>query len=286
LQPSQIDVSIWHRQKKQKKQGENAMQEKPDLKTALITGAAGGMGQATAKIFAGAKSVEQVFLTDHRSKMRSLDALASELNDMVGYSKFKHFFCDITHNWEIRNSIKLFLGEQPRVDILVNIAGVAPGKMSPLVKTEIESAKKIMEVNFWGTLHWCKAVLPLMQREGYGRIINVSSISAFMADPGNLVYSASKAGIVQLTRSLAKEATFNKNGEPHDITVNAVAPGIIDTDMAKQLSEKMLEGYKRMSPLGRLGKPEEIAKVIYWMATEAPQFLTGEIIRIDGGFLA
>lgn len=256
-------------------------------KTVLITGAAGGIGQATAKIFASTKWAKEVVLTDHISKASALVALANKLdNSTHNHSKFSCFHCDITNSDDIELAIKSSFSQPPKIDVLINIAGIAPTNMTPLVKTDLAAARKIMDVNYWGTLNWCKAVLLYMQANGYGRIINISSISAFMADPGNIVYSASKAGIVQLTRALAKEAPFNKNGAPHDITVNAVAPGIIDTDMAKLLSDKTLEGYKRATPFGRLGRPEEIAEVIYWLATKAPQYLTGEIIRVDGGFLA
>lgn len=160
--------------------------------------------------------------------------------------------------------------------------------MAPLIKADIEEAKRIMDVNFWGTLNMCNAVLPIMQSNRFGRIVNIASVSAFMSDPGNLVYSASKAAVVQLTRALAKEAPFNKADPSHplDITVNAVAPGIVDTPMANQLSPKMVDGFKAMAPTGRLVAPEEVAKVIYWLAMEAPQSVTGTVVRVDGGYLA
>lgn len=248
-------------------------------RTVLITGATGGIGRAVAKIF-DKTSIEELILTDHSSKALELAELVSNLNHTHSIWSFG---CDIALNHDVELFAKThFL----QIDILINIAGIAPANMTPLVKTDLDAARKIMDVNYWGTLNMCKAVLPLMQVNGYGRIINVASISAFMADPGNIIYSASKASVVQLTKALAKEAPFNKNGPPHDITINAVAPGVIDTDMAKQLKEPMVEGFKKATPFGRLGRPEEIAEVIFWLATKAPQFLTGEVIRVDGGFLA
>lgn len=260
-------------------------------KTVLITGAAGGIGQATAKLFGHAKWATEILCVDHKSKSDALKNLSNEIESYCTLHAVRgverHCFwlpCDITNEAEMKYLISNMFPPR-KIDVLINIAGIAPTIMTPLVKTELENVKKIMDVNFWGTLNLCKTVLPFMQANGFGRIINIASISAFMTDPGNLVYSASKAAVVQLTRALAKEAPYNKNGPPHDITVNAVAPGIIDTDMAKQLTGPMVEGFKKSTPFGRLGTPEEIAKVIFWLASEAPQFLTGEVIRVDGGFL-
>jgi 3-oxoacyl-[acyl-carrier protein] reductase len=250
----------------------------------VITGAAGGIGSSTARIFANNQEIVMIILVDHQTKEEQLQKLVVECR--TDSTLCRYFINDVADPESVLNCANQMIYTFKRVDVLINMAGIASQIMSPLVKTNIEAAKRIVDINLFGTLRWCKAFLPHMQSRGYGRIVNIASISAFMADPGNLIYSASKAGVVSLTKGLAKEAPFNKNGQPHDITVNAVAPGIIDTDMAKQLSRKILEGYKQTTPFGRLGKPEEIAEVIFWLATKAPQFLTGEVIRVDGGFLA
>ena len=254
-------------------------------KTVLITGAIGGIGLAAATLFARSKNIENLFLIDTISRVSDLVSMSNKLT-LLRKRRVNGFVCDITRQSDINGLFDKPIPELTNIDILINVAGIAPANMTPLVKTDISAVRKIMDVNFWGTLNMCKAVLPLMQANGYGRIVNVSSISALMADPGNLVYSASKAAVIQLTRALAKEAPFNKNGPPHDITVNAVAPGIVDTPMAKQLSEKMIENFKAAAPLGRLITPEEVAEVIYWLAAEAPQSVTGTVVRVDGGFLA
>lgn len=253
-------------------------------KTVLITGAVGGIGQAVANRFASDKKYSDVVLVDHPAKRENLEKFIGSLQSLYSMTpeKFLGYVFDLS-DLDIFQQVGWRIA---KIDVLVNVAGIAPQTMTPLVKTDLDAARKIVDVNFWGTANLCKAVLPIMQANGYGRIVNVASISAFMADPGNIIYSASKAAVVQLTRGLAKEAPFNKNGPPHDITVNAVAPGVIDTDMAKQLKEPMVDGFKKATPFGRLGRPEEIAEVIYWLATKAPQFLTGEVIRVDGGFLA
>ena len=243
----------------------------------LVTGAGGGIGQAVARIFAKARSTQKLVLTDHINKTKSLLGLVSELNGKATY-----FNCDITSNSEIELVIKPHLPQPPKIDVLINVAGIAPAKMAPLVKTDLGAARKIMDVNFWGTAGLCQAVLSFMQANGYGRIVNVASISAFMADPGNIIYSVSKAAVVQLTRTLAKEATYNKADPSHplDITVNAVAPGIVATDMANLLSKKMIEGFKASAPLGRLIRPEEVAKAIFDLASDDARAITGTVVRI------
>lgn len=250
-------------------------------RTVLITGAAGGIGRATAKIF-DKTSIEELILTDHSSKVLELAELVSTLNHTRSIGAFD---CDIALNHDIELFVKTHCLQ---IDILINIAGIAPKKMMPLVKTDDDEAERIMKVNYWGTRNMCKAVLPIMRENGYGRIINVASISALMPDAGNIDYSASKAAVVQLTRGLAIEAPKNVKDDlhPYDITVNAVAPGIVATEMAKQLSESMLNGFKATAPLRRLMTPEDVAKAIFWLASKDADAVNGVVLRVDGGFLA
>ncbi|OGF63453.1 hypothetical protein A2926_00825 [Candidatus Giovannonibacteria bacterium RIFCSPLOWO2_01_FULL_44_40] len=253
-------------------------------KTVLITGAAGGIGQAVVKRFAGDKNFKRIVLIDHPSKRERMvyGSVAAKTSAMSCEYSFRYL--DLADP-SVHQLMAQLAASCKKIDVLVNTAGVAQ-EFGALIKTDLEKARKVMEINFWGTLQMCYAVLPYMRSAGYGRIVNISSIAARHGDAGNLIYAASKAAIESLTKTLAREATFNKDGAPFDITVNAVAPGIIDTDMAKLLSDKVKEAYSRGNPCGRLGSPEEVAKVIYWLATGAPQYLTGEIIRVDGGFLA
>ncbi len=249
----------------------------------VITGAAGGIGKATALRFFGRRM--RAILIDHPSREHALAELADLARIRAkGTGGADPFGVDVTDRSAVERCVAEIAARHGRIDILVNVAGIIQ-KLEPLVRTDVDAARRVMDVNYWGTVHWCKTVLPVMRRQGSGRIINVASISAFMGDAGNLIYSGSKAAIVALTRGLAKEAPFNKDGAPHAITVNAVAPGFIETELIAPVSEKMKEAYQRTAAVGRMGKPEEIAEIIYWIATRSPQFLTGSVITADGGFL-
>lgn len=257
----------------------------------LITGAAGGIGKATAEIFATDKKCSDVILVDHINKAKDLFEVGATLARVSSgrIIEIKESCHDLASSYaETERFIKNIVADKNRIDVLINVAGIAPKKMAPLVKTDDNEAERIMRVNYWGTRNMCKAVLPIMRANGYGRIINVASISALMPDAGNIDYSASKAAVVQLTRGLAIEAPKNVKDDlhPYDITVNAVAPGIVETAMAKQLSESMIEGFKTTAPLRRLMTPEDVARAIFWLTSKNADAINGVVLRIDGGFLA
>jgi len=257
-------------------------------RTVLITGATGGIGRAVAEKLAWDLKHCYLVLVDHPIKSENLSYMAATLR--LNLKSFCNYACyDAASSYaDTEMFLRALATNYKHIDVLINIAGIAPKKMMPLVKTNDDEARKIMDVNYWGTRNICKAVLPLMRANGFGRIVNVASISALMADPGNADYSASKAAVVQLTRALAKEAPKNlvDSQNPYNITVNAVAPGIVDTPMANNLSQGMIDGFKAMSPIARLVTPAEVAEVIFWLATKAPQALNGAIVPVDGGFLA
>lgn len=253
---------------------------------AVITGGAGGIGRAVANCFSDNEDFKCIVLVDHGSRYGDMEELARVYNGRPGRGDFYCRAHDLAGGHTSANElVKEIINSYGRIDVLINTAGIAQ-EFGVLIKTDIEKARRVMEVNFWGTLCMCWAALPYMRTAGYGRIINIASIAAQRGDPGNMIYAASKAAIENLTKTLAREAPFNKDGPPFDIAVNAVSPGAIDTDMAKLLSDKVKEGYCRMNPRGRLGTPAEVAEVIYWLATGAPPYVNGEIIRVDGGFLA
>lgn len=254
-------------------------------KTGLVTGAAGGIGLAVAREFVRSNEYSNMILVDRPGA--DLNKAAVELVSISRGCRINSLFFDISLPYPETEQLISSIAQSVRnIDVLVNVAGIAPNSMAPLVKTDIEASQKIMDVNFWGTAKLCRAVLPLMQANGFGRIVNITSISAFMEDPGNSIYSASKAAVWAFTRALAKEATFNKADPSHplDVTVNAVAPGIVDTPMARQLSQKMIDSFIAATPLGRLIKPEEVAEAIFKLAVNKSK-KTGKVVFVDGGYL-
>lgn len=259
-------------------------------KVAMITGAAGGIGQTIIGYFKHFH-VHTLILVDHPNRRETLNAIRKHLS---GGCFVETFLQDITNVYEIFNIVdrvtnKYVVNRENKplcnIDILINAAGVLPDP-APLVKADLQKSGKAMYVNYWGTLNCCTAVLPIMRAQGYGRIVNISSIAAHKGDPGNAIYAASKAAVESLTKSLALEAVYCKEGEtPPDITVNAVAPGIVDTPMTANLPDKALQEYFKRSPLKRKIKPEEVAEAVYFLATASPA-INGVILPVDGGYLA
>ncbi|MEQ9082005.1 MAG: SDR family oxidoreductase, partial [Sandaracinaceae bacterium] len=157
----------------------------------------------------------------------------------------------------------------------VNNAGIAIDQL--LIRIKPEELEKTMAVNVGGAL-WCsKAAIRLMMRKRYGRVINLTSIVGEAGNAGQAVYSASKAGIIGLTKTLARE--YASRG----VTVNAVAPGFIETDMTSSLPDKVKEDAIAQTPLGRMGSPEDIAHAVLYLASEEAGFITGHVLRVNGG---
>ena len=260
-------------------------------KIVVITGAAGGIGRAITEKFIIWLSQLSLDLSTG-TPMNKHFVYAVDTEEKLSFLT-KHYCSPIKDNAQILRlacdvssftKVKEFFSYQG-IDVLINAAGILPDP-SPVVKTDYELAKKTMEVNFWGTWNCCKAVLPIMRAQKHGRIVNISSVAAHRGDPGNAIYAASKAAIESFTKTLALEAVYCKEGEtPPDITVNAVAPGIVDTPMTANLPEKALQEYLKRNPLKRKIKPEEVAEAVYFLATASPA-INGVILPVDGGYLA
>ena len=251
-------------------------------KVVVVMGAAGGIGRAIAETFAKHSDFcSHMVLLDHENKKRELDEITQFVRQFI---RVAWSAIDLTEikSTELFGRYLRFLGGD--MNVLINAAGVLPVP-SPLVKTDEETIEKTLAVNLRGTMNCCKAVLPIMRAQKYGRIVNISSIAAQSGDPGNTAYAISKAAVEKLTKQLAIEASYNKDGEPFDITVNAVAPGIVDTPMTANLHEKALQEYFKRSPLKRKIKPEEVPEAVYFLAT-ASQAINGVILPVDGGYLA
>ena len=162
-----------------------------------------------------------------------------------------------------------------RLDILVNNAGITRDTLLPRMSDEEWDA--VIETNLRGTFLFARAASRLMMRARYGRIINISSVSGLIGNPGQTNYSASKAGMIGMTRSLARELA------KRNVTVNAVAPGFIESEMTKTLGDAMLNEVKKHIPARRLGTPEEVAAAVLFLASPATAYITGHVLTVDGG---
>lgn len=235
--------------------------------TALITGASRGIGRATAEAFA--QRGYHLFLTCHNS-MEELEALARRLREEY------HISCTSVRadmgNYE---DVADLFSRIKTLDVLVNNAGISHiGLLSDMT---VEHWHRIISVNLDACFYTCKHAIPLMLQKHSGRIINVSSVWGNVGASMETAYSASKGGVNSFTRALAKELA------PSNIQVNAIACGVMDTDMNRCFSQEDMEALREEIPADRLGTPEEAARLILQIA-EAPEYMTGQIITIDGGW--
>ena len=233
------------------------------MKTILITGGSRGIGEAIVRL---ASSKYRVAFTYNTSAQRAL-ALSQE----VGAKAYK---CDVSASDQVESVIAEIKRDFGGIDLLVNNAGIAQDKLFQDITDE--DWRKMMGVNLDGTFFVTRAVVPGMISKGYGRIVNVSSMWGTDGASMETHYSASKAGVIGLTKALSKELA------PTGITVNAVAPGAIDTDMMKTYTDEELKEFVSEIPFGRLGKPEEVAEAAMFLLSA--DYITGEVLSIRGGY--
>jgi 3-oxoacyl-[acyl-carrier protein] reductase len=178
---------------------------------------------------------------------------------------------------EVSTAIDSVVKASGRLDILVNNAGIARDNL--IARLKDEDWDRVLEVNLKGAFNCIKAACRPMMKQHSGRIINISSVVAYMGNPGQANYAASKAGLVGLTKAVARELASRQ------VTVNAVAPGFIATDMTANLSEKVQADMLAQIPLNRFGAPEDVAAVVAFLASDAAGYITGEVIHINGGLI-
>ncbi len=184
---------------------------------------------------------------------------------------------DVSNFEQCESMIKETIEKYGRIDVLVNNAGIT--KDGLIMRMKKEDFEAVIDVNLVGTFNVIRNVIPYMIKQKSGRIINVSSVVGVAGNAGQTNYSASKAGVIGFTKSLAKEVASR------NILVNAIAPGFIDTDMTKVLSANVKEGINAQIPLKRMGTPNEVAKVVKFLASEDSSYVTGQVINIDGGMV-
>jgi len=244
-------------------------------KVVLITGASGGMGRAIAQKFAevGAK----VALNDIAPAEEALKKLVQELNEskaLISTHAFRAFVADVSKFEEVEKMIQDIQKEFGRLDILVNNAGITQDRT--LAKMTKEEWQKVIDIDLTGVFNCSKAALPLIIAN-QGKIVNISSLVGQRGNFGQVNYAAAKAGIIGFTKALTKEV--GRFG----VTVNAIAPGFIETRLTENLPPELKETIKKFTPLGRFGKPEEVASLVVFLASEEANFITGAVINIDGG---
>ncbi len=239
-------------------------------KVAVITGAARGIGAAIAERFLKAQA--KVVLAD----MDSAEALktAKKLDPAGGRSLVVGV--DITKFSETQAMANQVVDRLGTIDILVNNAGIA-GPNKPLVEVTEEEWDLVNDINLKGVFFCCKAVLPVMLKNRYGRIVNVASIAGKEGNPNLTPYSATKAGVICLTKALAKEVCNQ------GIYVNCITPAVIETPILRQVTQQQIDYMTSRIPMGRVGKPEEVAALIHFLASDDCSFTTGGCFDISGG---
>lgn len=241
-------------------------------KTAIITGSSKGIGAATAILFA--QKGYNVVITYNES-YESATLLARSLS-ANGFSVTAQKL-NVANRLEAELLVKETLYKYGSIDVLVNNAGVAYQGL--ITQTDEVEYDRILNTNLKGTFNCCKAVTPVMVRQQSGKIINISSMWGETGASCEVAYSASKAGVIGLTKALAKELA------PSGITVNAVTPGLIETAMNTNLTVEELNDFVESIPLGRMGTADEVAQAVYFLASENADYITGQILGVNGGYV-
>lgn len=241
-----------------------------ERKVALVTGATRGIGKEIALELA--KNGFDIAVNYRGTQDENLKKEIESNNVRCEFVE-----ADVSNFEQCQNMIKETIEKYGRIDVLVNNAGIT--KDGLIMRMKKEDFEAVIDVNLVGTFNVTRNVIPYMIKQKSGRIINVSSVVGVAGNAGQTNYSASKAGVIGFTKSLAKEVASR------NILVNAIAPGFIDTDMTKVLSDTVKEEINAQIPLKRMGTPKEIAKVVKFLASEDSSYVTGQVINIDGGMV-
>ena len=245
-------------------------------RTVVITGGSRGIGRAICLALAGPDA--RIYFNYFSPGNEAVEkAAADETEKLVAAAggSATGISVNVASKEEVTAFFEKIAGETDRIDVLVNNAGIT--KDGLLVRMNEKDWDDVISVNLKGTFYCTKIAAKTMMKQRYGRIINIASVVGVTGNAGQANYAASKAGIIGLTKTAAKELA------PRNITVNAVAPGFIETDMTAVLSDKAKEAMLRQVPLGRAGKPEDVAAAILFLASEGACYITGQVIHVSGG---
>lgn len=239
-------------------------------RVALVTGGSRGIGKAICRALAAENCTIAV---NYSSNAAAANATVEELT-VLGV-KAKAYKADVSDQGQAANMVEQIVSDFGKVDVLVNNAGITADKS--FLKMSLEQWKKVLHVNLDGPFNVTTACLPMMVKNNWGRVISITSIVGQMGNFGQANYAVSKGGLIAFTRSLAREVA--KKG----VTVNAVAPGYIETDMTAVVSKEVLDWVCAQTPIGRLGKPEEVGRAVRFLAAPQASYITGQVINVNGG---
>ncbi|MCQ2543486.1 MAG: 3-oxoacyl-[acyl-carrier-protein] reductase [Lachnospiraceae bacterium] len=239
-------------------------------KVALVTGASRGIGREIAITLAEAGAFVIVNYCGSKEKADEVvDTIKANGGDAVAMQ------CNVADFASTEEMINSILSEYGKVDILVNNAGITKDNL--MIKMSVDDFDDVLSTNLNGTFHTIKLLYRNFMKLRAGKIINISSVSGVMGNAGQANYSASKAGVIGLTKAVARELAGR------NICVNAIAPGFVETDMTGKMPEAVLEKAKEMIPLGKLGQTKDIANLALFLASDEANYITGQIINVDGG---
>ena len=239
-------------------------------KIALVTGASRGIGSQIAKTLAK----KNIFVVvNYSGSKEKAEQTAEEIINAGG--KAVVYGCDISDFYATEDMVKEIVKQYGRLDILINNAGITKDNL--LMKMKEEEFDAVIDTNLKGSFNTMRHIARYMLKHKSGSIVNISSVSGILGNPGQMNYCASKAGVIGMTKSMARELASR------GIRVNAVAPGFIETEMLDQMTDAAKEAGKAQIPFGRYGKTEEIANTVAFLASEKASYITGQVICVDGG---
>lgn len=242
----------------------------PESKTVIITGATGGIGKAIVERFAMEKAD---IIINYSSNHESAKALEKVVEDHGG--RALSIQADVSDFEATKTLVEKTLEWTGRIDVLVNNAGITRDQL--MLRMKEADFDSVMDINLKGAWNMCKHVTRPMFKQKQGRIINITSVIGLMGNAGQANYAASKAGLIGLTKSLAREYA-KKN-----VTVNAIAPGFIETEMTKDLDPELKKTYLSSIPMNRGGEPAEVAELVHFLSSDKAGYITGETVSINGG---